>query len=400
MRLPLAAFLLSATAAVAQSAAPVEQGPRNAPSLEPAFPEQTRAPAVQSDVTLTTTAFAEGLENPWGIAPLPNGGYLVTERPGRLRVISADGAVSEPVSGLPEIHAVRQGGLLDVAVGPTFADDRMIYWTYAKPMGDGMSVTAAARGVLSDDMTELTEVQDIFVQDPPSSTSMHYGSRIVFDAEGYAFITTGEHSAVGEREKAQDNSTTYGKVIRVNPDGSVPADNPFVDADGIDTIWSYGHRNIQGALIHPETGQLWTIEHGPAGGDELNIPQAGLNYGWPVISYGVNYSGSDVGEGIAAQEGMEQPRYFWDPVIAPGGMIVYQGEMFPEWQGDVLIGSLNPGALVRLTMDGDTVTGEERLLTDVGRIRDVEEAADGSLLVLIDSPNGAVLRVTPEGMSN
>lgn len=400
MRLPLAAFLLSATAAVAQSAAPVEQGPRNAPSLEPAFPEQTRAPAVQSDVTLATAPFAEGLENPWGIAPLPEGGYLVTERPGRLRVISADGAVSEPVSGLPEIHAVRQGGLLDVAVSPTFADDRMIYWTYAKPMGDGLSVTAAARGVLSDDMTEVTEVQDIFVQDPPSSTSMHYGSRIVFDGEGYAFITTGEHSAVGEREKAQDNSTTYGKVIRVNPDGSVPADNPFVDADGIDTIWSYGHRNIQGALIHPETGQLWTIEHGPAGGDELNIPQAGLNYGWPVISYGVNYSGSDVGEGIAAQEGMEQPRYFWDPVVAPGGMIVYQGEMFPEWQGDVLIGSLNPGALVRLTMDGDTVTGEERLLTDVGRIRDVEEATDGSLLVLIDSPNGAVLRVTPEGMSN
>lgn len=396
--LPLAALLCAAFTAplAAQTGQPVDQGERNAPWLEAAFEAQTRAPAVASDAALKTEVFAGGLENPWGIAPLPGGGYLVTERPGRLRVVGPDGSVSDPVAGLPEVLDAGQGGLLDVAIGPDFAEDRRIYWTYAKPVDGGRSVTAAARGVLSEDLTEVTEVEDIFVQAPPSPTPMHYGSRIVFDAEGNAFVTTGEHSRVGERELAQDTGTTYGKVIRIRADGSVPEDNPLVGQQGIDTIWSWGHRNMQGAAIHPETGALWTVEHGPRGGDELNVPEAGKNYGWPVISYGVNYDGSDVGRGIAAMEGMEQPVYFWDPVIAPGGMVFYQGEMFPDWRGDLLIASLNPGALVRLELDGQRVAGEERLLTDIGRVRDVEEAPDGSLLLLIDDPDGAVIRVSRE----
>jgi glucose/arabinose dehydrogenase len=260
--LALAVGLVAAPLLHAQA----EQGPRNAPQLEPAFAGQTRAPAMKSGLALSAVPFAEGLAHPWGIAALPDGGYLLTERPGRLRVVSA------PVRGLPEVLAERQGGLLDVAVGPGFAEDRVIYWTYSKPIGWGRSVTAAARGVLSADMSVVTGVRDIFVQEPPSRTPMHYGARIVFDGAGHAFITTGEHSSRAERRRAQDLGTTYGKVIRVNLDGSVPEDNPFVGREGIDTIWSYGHRNMQGAAIQPETGALWTIEHGPAGGDELNSP--------------------------------------------------------------------------------------------------------------------------------
>jgi glucose/arabinose dehydrogenase len=212
----------------------------------------------------------------------------------------------------------------------------------------------------------------------------------VFDGVGHVFITTGEHASDANRVKAQDLSTTYGKVIRLNPDGSLPADNPYGDA-----IWSYGHRNMQGAAMGP--GGLWTIEHGPRGGDELNRPEAGRNYGWPVISYGINYDGSPVGEGVAVQDGMEQPVYYWDPVIAPGGMLFYRGAAFDDWQGDAVIGSLNPGGLVRLKLQDGRVVGEERLIGSVGRVRDVEELADGSLLILIDAPDGAVLRVQPEG---
>jgi len=395
--LPAATAMVALTvgAALAQSGAPVRQGPPNVPEFTPAFPNQTRAPAEDSGVALSAEVLADGLAHPWGIAPLPNGSYLVTERAGRLRVMDADGNLSDPVAGLPEIAASGQGGLLDVATGPDFASERRVYWTYAKPMNGGY-VTAAARGVLSEDMRELSQVEDIFVQEPVSPQDKHFGSRIVFDGQGHAFITTGEHSSPGERVKAQELGTTFGKVIRVTLDGSVPPDNPFTgQADAIDTIWSWGHRNIQGADIHPQTGALWTVEHGPKGGDELNTPEAGGNYGWPVVSYGENYNGSPVGSGAPRAEGMVEPRYYWDPVIAPGGMVFYDGAMFADWQGDLLISSLNPGALVRLSLDGDTVIGEERLLTDQGRIRDLEIAADGAILALVDAGNGKVLRLTP-----
>jgi aldose sugar dehydrogenase len=388
---------------------PVAQGPRNAPDLEPAFPEQTRAPAAPSGVELAVSELAGGLEHPWGMALLPDGALLVTERPGRMRVVAADGTVSEPLAGVPEVHAERQGGLLDVAIGPEFAEDRMVYWTYAKPLGDGLSATAAARGRLSEDLARIEDATDIFVQAPPSPTPMHYGSRVLFDGDGLLLVTTGEHSRPDERVLAQDLATSYGKVMRLRPDGSAPPDNPFVGEPGVvEGIWTYGHRNVQGAAVEPESGALWIVEHGPRGGDELNLLEAGLNYGWPEVSYGINYDGSPVGAGVASGQDFEEPVYFWDPVIAPGGMAFYRGDMFADWQGDVLIASLDPGALVRLDLEGAAaeagseprVLGEERLLTDAGRIRDVEVAPDGAVLVLTDESNGSVLRLTPERTTN
>ncbi|MCK0167166.1 PQQ-dependent sugar dehydrogenase [Jannaschia sp. S6380] len=373
-------------------------GERNT-DFPPAFPEQFRAELVSSDVSLTTETLAGGLVHPWGIATLPeDAGWLVTERAGRLRHIAPDGTMSDPLSGVPEVLAQGQGGLLDVALGPNFAEDRMIYLTYAKPMGDGLSATAAARGALSEDMTALDGIEDIFVQDPPDDTAKHFGSRILFPGDGTAVITTGEHSSMETRVYAQDLDKTYGKVIRVNLDGSIPPDNPFVDdPNAVDSIWSLGHRNIQGAAYDAD-GTLWTIEHGPAGGDELNRPEPGLNYGWPVISYGEQYNGGPIGSGEAVQEGMEQPVYFWDPVIAPGGMAFHSGEAFADWNGDILASSLYPGGVVRLSLNADDlVVEEERLLRDIGRVRDVEVQPDGTFLILTDFQNGAVIRVAPGG---
>ncbi len=393
--LPLSlAALLAGTSALAQSAAPVQQDQPNVPEFHPAFPGQTRAPAMSSGIELAVAPFVEGLERPWGLALMPDGGYLVTERVGNLRIVAPDGALSEPVAGLPPVFVSGHGGLLDVEVSPSFAQDRMIYWTYAKPIGD-RSATAAARGRLAEDGSEVTDVQDIFVQDPPSPTDKQYGSRIVLDGAGHAFVTTGEHLSAEERPFAQDLDKTYGKVVRVNLDGTPPADNPFAGrSDAIPTIYSYGHRNIQAAALDPQ-GRLWIVEHGPQGGDELNLIRPGVNYGWPVITYGEDYDGTPIGEGLTAREGMEQPRYYWDPVIAPSGMAFYDGRMFADWQGDVLIGSLTPGALVRIRIEGDRVIGEERLLTDGGRIRDVAVAPDGAVLALTDDDEGAILRITP-----
>ncbi|WP_386679457.1 PQQ-dependent sugar dehydrogenase [Loktanella sp. R86503] len=374
----------------AVAAAQVAQGDRNA-GFAPAFENQTRAPAL--DVSpVQVTPFADGLANPWGIAKLPDGRFLVTERPGTLRLVGADGTVSDPITGVPEVDAQQQGGLLDVAIAPDFAQSGVIYLTYAKAVPGG-TVTAAARGVLQGTM--LSDVQDIFVQGPPSDTYAHYGSRIVPTEDGKIYITTGEHFTPANRQLAQDLDTTYGKVVRLNADGSVPLNNPFAGQDADESIWSYGHRNVQGATLGPD-GRLWTMEHGPAGGDELNQPQPGKNYGWPVISYGVNYDGSPIGSGQTVMDGMEQPVYYWDPVIAPGGMAFYDGSYAP-WQGDLLIAGLNPGSLTRLRLQNDRVVGEERLLPDVGRVRDVEVLSGGDLLVLIDADPGQILRVTPGG---
>lgn len=378
------ALIMLPTAALAQ----VNQGPPNA-DFQPAFAEQVRAPALPA-TSVRVEVFADDLENPWGIAPLGNGQFLVTERPGRMRVINADGSISAPLPGLSEIAEEGQGGLLDVAVSPQFAQDRTVFWTYSKSVRGGF-VTAAARGRLGSD-GRMNDVADIFVQDNPARNGRHFGSRIIPMDDGTVWITTGDRGAGDGGTLVQNIETTHGKVIRVNADGSVPADNPFVGRAGNDLVWSLGHRNMQGAAIGP--GGLWTIEHGPRGGDELNQPQAGRNYGWPVVSYGINYRGSDVGDGQARSDGFEEPVYYWDPVIAPGGMMSYDGP-YGDWQGDLLIGSLNPGALVRLKMRNGRVVGEERLLTDVGRVRDVEVLDDGSVLVLVDSGRGQVLRVTP-----
>ncbi|GGE52444.1 PQQ-dependent sugar dehydrogenase [Actibacterium pelagium] len=389
-------FTLSAlalTLATTAQADPVAQGAPNVPSFKPAFEGQTRVEEQVSGFEPQLEIFATGLERPWGITPLPEGGYLVTERPGRLRYVSAAGQVSDPLTGVPEVLNKGQGGLLDVTLGPDFANTRMVYLTYAKrlPGLRERNATAVAKGRLADDMSGLEQAEDIFVQSPPSTSPMHYGSRILFGDDGLAFVTLGEHSSRGERELAQDLGTTYGKVIRIAPDGSVPEGNPFSGENEMPEIWSYGHRNPQGAALHPETGALWTIEHGPKGGDELNRIDPGANYGWPVITYGENYSGLAVGDGITQAEGMEQPVYYWDPVIAPSGMTFYDGEMFPEWQNDLLIGSLNPGGLVRLRIEDGKVTGEERFLVGEARFRDVEVAPDGSVLVLLDQ--GYILRL-------
>lgn len=396
-RIPFAsaAAVSAACAALAQPAS--VEPPPNVPEFRPAFEGQTRAPRVASGLELEAEALAGPLAHPWGIALTPDGTILVTERPGRLRVIRDGALVPEPVAGLPEVLAEKQGGLLDVAVGPDFASDRRIYWTYSKPLAGGLSATAVARGKLSEDMTALTEVEDILVQEPPAPEPMHYGARILFDAEGLAHVTLGERLTEANRVLAQDLGTTYGKVARITAEGEAPRDNPFVGRDGaLPTILSYGHRNIQGAAFRPGTGQLWVVEHGPMGGDELNLIAPGANYGWPVISYGINYDGSPVGDKITAAEGMEQPVYYWDPVIAPGGMAFYEGEMYPDWRGDLIVASLSPGAVVRLEMEGDRVAGEERLLSDQGRIRDVAIAPDGAILAITDEADGALLRLTPK----
>lgn len=368
--------------------AQVGQGPANA-SFTPAFENQTRAPALP-DTAVETEVFATGLDRPWGIDALPSGQFLVTEIGGTMRVINADGSVSGPIGGLPEVATGGQGGLLDVNVSPEFARDRTVFWTYAKDVSGG-TVTAAASGQLQGD-GRLTEVTDIFVQTPAVRGGRHFGSRVVPMPDGTVVVTTGDRGAGDSGDLVQDITSTHGKVVRVNRDGSAAAGNPFVGRDGNDLIWSLGHRNIQGAALDADN-DLWTVEHGPRGGDELNRPQAGMNYGWPVVSYGINYGGSDVSDGAARAEGFAEPVYYWDPVIAPSGMTFYDGAYGP-WQGDLLIASLNPGGLVRLDLEDGRVVGEERLLGELGRLRDVEVLPDGAILVIGDSGNA--VRVTPQ----
>ena len=394
MNRPLhAAALLSllASAAVAES---WDYGTRNTPHLTPASADQTRAPKIGDGVGLKAEVLARGLDTPWAVAVLPDGGYLVTERDGALRVVGADGRVGDPVAGVPDVLAEGQGGLLDVALAPDFAQSRRIWLSYAKPLGGGLSATAAAHAVLGAD-NRLTRLTEVFVQDPPSPSAAHYGSRVVPAGE-HVFITTGEHFTPRERQFAQDPAKSYGKVIRLNADGTVPDDNPLAgQGGGAAQVWSLGHRNLQGAALAPD-GALWTLEHGPRGGDELNRIAPGRNYGWPVISYGENYNGSPIGDGIAHREGMEEPVYFWDPVIAPGGFAFYDGVMFPAWQGDILAASLNPGGLVRLTLRDERVTGEARYFVGSARFRDIAIDRDGAILAVTDSPEGELLRITPD----
>jgi aldose sugar dehydrogenase len=352
--------------------------------------EAPRSPTPQAGkLAVRVTDVASGLEYPWGLAFLPDGRMLVTERPGRLRVVARGGRVSEPLAGVPEVFARGQGGLLDVAVSPGFAQDRLVYLSFSEP-GEGGAGTAVARGRLGDRGLEGAQV--IWRQQPKVSGTHHWGSRLVFRSDGTLFVTMGDR--LSQRERAQDLSATIGKIVRLNADGSIPRDNPFVGRAGaLPEIWSYGHRNIQAAALDP-SGQLWTVEHGARGGDELNRPQPGRNYGWPVITYGVDYSGARIGVGTS-RPGMEQPVYYWDPVIAPSGALFYTGDAFPDWRGDLLVGSLQPGCLVRLRMEGTRVVREERYLADLGRIRDVRQGADGLVYLLTDSPNGRILRLEP-----
>jgi glucose/arabinose dehydrogenase len=352
----------------------------------PPLPAQ-EFPAQRGPIRVVTVA--RGLEHPWSLAFLPDGRMLVTERPGRVRIVTRDGEVSPPLTGVPEVRATGQGGLLDVVLAPDFATSRVVYLSYSEPGSLGAAGTTVARARLGDG--GLEGARPIFQQAPKVRSGVHFGSRLVFAPDGNLFITTGER---GRRDDSQDLGRHMGKVIRVRPDGSVPPDNPFVRRpDARPEIWSYGHRNLQGAAIHPETGRLWTVEHGAMGGDEINIPGPGRNYGWPVITYGRDYSGATIGEGTA-KSGMEQPVHYWDPSIAPCGMAFYTGDRFPEWRGNLFVGSLKFGFLVRLTLEGERVVAEERLLQGLGgRVRDVRQGPDGFLYLLTDESDGRILRL-------
>jgi len=376
--------------------APVETRPANNPDQKPAFEGQTRAPGVRTEAALTRRIVASGLVHPWGLALLPNGQWLVTERPGRLRVVSAEGQIGAPITGLPAVDARGQGGLLDVILGPTFAQDRMIYWSYAEPR-EGGNGTAVARGRLSDDLSKVENVQVIFHAQPTYDGDKHFGSSLAFAPDGKLFITLGERSDKPMRPQAQDLGSDMGKTIRINADGSVPSDNPFVGQAGArPEIWSLGHRNMQGIAVQPGSGAIWTVEHGTRGGDEINLDQAGKNYGWPGVAYGIEYNGQPI-PAVTAKEGTEQPVYYWDPVIAPGGMTFYSGAMFPGWQGNLLVTGLGGKQLARLVVSNDRVVGEERLLTDLNaRIRDVAVAADGAVWVITDEDDGKLVRLAKQ----
>lgn len=375
---------------------PVETRTPNAPSQTPAFPGQTRAPGHRTDVDFQVRVVADGLQSPWAVAQLPDGALLVTERPGRLRLVATDGTVSAALAGVPAVFTSGQAGLLDVVLDPSFATNNRIFFTYSEPR-DGGSATAVGRARLVRDGTPaLADFVRIWQSETVHGANIHYGSRIAFARDGAIFVTVGERGVSGGSGNARDLSQTNGKVIRIDASGAAIADNPFVSRAGArPEIWSSGHRNPQSAAVHPGTGELWTVEHGAQGGDEVNIVRAGRDYGWPTVTYGEDYSGEPIGDGITALEGVEQPVYYWDPVIAPSGAAFYAADAFPAWRGSLFIGGLGGGHLARLTLDGDRIIGEERLLTDRGsRIRDVRVSNTGTLLVVDDS-EGQVIELAP-----
>ncbi|WP_295500841.1 PQQ-dependent sugar dehydrogenase [Limnohabitans sp. Rim8] len=354
---------------------------------------QDRSSLITSEKhTFRLATLVTGLENPWSVAFLPDGRMLVTERAGRLRLVGSDFRLDpKPIEGLPESLERGQGGLLDVVLHPQYAQNGWIYWAYNAP-GPGGWGTALARGKLQGQ--RMTSVQVLFSMLPKTRSSQHFGGRIVFDKSGMLYLTLGDR---GDKDRAQKLDDHAGSVIRLHDDGRVPADNPFVSRAGaLPEKWTFGNRNMQGAALHPQTGELWTHEHGPQGGDEVNVMRPGLNYGWPVITYGVNYGlGTRIGEG-QAKPGMVQPIYKWVPSIAPSGMAFVSGSQFPQWQGDLLMGALRGQILVRLVLDGEKVLREERLLQGrAGRIRDVRMGPDGLVYLLSDGPDGALMRLEP-----
>jgi len=392
--------------------APLETRTANAPEQKPAFPGQTRACGVKSAVAFDVTVLAKGLNRPWAVEPLPDGDLLVTEKQGRLRIVSAKGEVGEPIGGLlpvgsggvsaasgqgglPPINARGQGGLLDVALSPDFARDRTIFWSFSEQR-EGGSGTSVARGVLTQDRRNLEQVRVIFRALPTYDNGLHFGSRLAFGPDRMLYITLGDRFDRPNRPKVQQLDSHFGKIIRINPDGSAPADNPFAkQAGALPEIWDLGHRNVQSSAFDA-AGRLWTVEHGAKGGDELNLIEKGKNYGWPLVTYGEEYSGEPIPGAVTAREGYEQPVYYWDPVIAPSGMQFYTGDAFPAWRGNLFVGALVEKRLVRLVLEGNRVVGEEHLLTDRGqRVRDVRQGPDGALYVVTDERAGELWKITP-----
>jgi aldose sugar dehydrogenase len=387
---------LPAPAADAENSqcSPIETRSPNGADQKPAFTGQTRACRVNSNVAHTVSVVARGLDHPWAVEPLPGGDFLVTEKLGRLSLINARGQVTR-ISGVPRVDAGGQGGLLDVALSPSFANDRTIFLSFTEPRQGGNG-TSVARGVLSADRRTLSNVRIIFRALPTYNNSMHFGSRLAFGRDGTLYITTGERSDANMRRHAQQLDGHLGKVSRINADGSVPKDNPFVgQANARGEVFTLGHRNLQAMTVDAQ-GRVWTVEHGPRGGDELNLIEKGKNYGWPVVTYGIEYSGRKISGAVTQREGYQQPVYYWDPVIAPSGAQFYTGSAFPAWRGSIFVGGMVAEALVRLQMRNDRVVGEEHLLKDRGkRIRDVREGPDGNLYVVTDENNGELLRIAP-----
>jgi len=387
--------------APAAACSALETRTAEAPSQKPALSGQTRACGVTSETAYAVTVLAKGLVHPWAVEPLPNGDLLVSERPGRLRIVSAAGVLGEPITGLPAVDARNQGGLLDVALSPTFATDNSIYWSFSERRTGG-NATSVARGVLSADRRSVSAVRVIYQAMPVYAGDMHFGSRLAFGPDGMLYVTLGERSDTPMRPQAQQLASDMGKILRLKPDGSIPADNPFVDSVGASrAIWTRGHRNVQAAGFDAN-GRLWEVEHGTRGGDELNLVQKGKNYGWPLQAYGIEYSGaipisSPAGVSATALAGMEQPVYYWDPVIAPSGMQWYTGDAFPAWKGNLFIGGLKDRLLVRLVLRDGRVTGEEHLLADrKQRVRDVRQGTDGFLYVVTDESNGELWKLSPK----
>jgi len=384
--------------AMSQETAPVETQAPNAANQQPAFDGQTRAPQPAEMPEVESTTIAEGLPQLWAMEFLPDGRMLVTTKAGAMHIVTPEGEVGEAISGVPEVDARGQGGLLDVALAPDFETSGRVYFSFSEPREGGNGTSVGSAVLTQDDANggALDDVKVIFQQMPTYDGDKHFGSRLVFAPDGALFVTVGERSDVETRNQAQDISSGLGKVFRIDAEGAALADNPFVDTENaLPEIWSFGHRNMQSAALDGQ-GRLWTVEHGPKGGDELNRPEAGVNYGWPEVTYGIDYSGAPIGDGLTAMEGTTQPVYYWDPVIAPSGMAFYDGDEFPEWQGSFLIGGLVSKGLVVVHLNGDQVASEERVPLDA-RIRDLKVGPDGAVYAVTENPNAGtstILRIS------
>lgn len=373
-----------ATAPSDSTLPPVETKDPNT-KYKPAFPGQTRAQGVKTTTPYEARVIAEGLDQPWGIVQLPDGRFLINQKTGTMRIVSPDGTKGEPITGLPEVNSAQQGGLLGLTLDPNFPSNRMVYWVFSQRTKEG-NLTAVAKGRLADDEKTIQNAQVIYQATPAHRSTLHYGGRILFDKTGNLFVSTGERSDLETRPLAQDLKAALGKIVRITPDGKPAPGNPFEGgSDARPELYSYGHRNVQGLAFHPVTGDLWETEFGPRGGDEVNRIQPGKNYGWPTITYGIEYSGDPIGDAIQQKEGMEQPVYYYDPVLSPSGITFYSGDAIPEWKNNLFICGLSSAHIARLVIENNKVVGEERLLSDERqRFRDITQGRDGALYAVTD----------------